>query len=87
MVRAIDATSRHRQLKDILNRRKERAISAIDVSEVGDDAPDVSFARTTPLTIPLDNPYFRLASALNVINSRRGHSQFKGPVCAVSHAK
>jgi hypothetical protein len=49
----------------------ERAISAVDVNEVGDDAPEISFAVTTPVVIPLANPYFRLAVAAGVINSRR----------------
>lgn len=49
----------------------ERAISAVDVNEPGDDAPEISFGHTTPLSIPLANPYFRLAVAADVINSRR----------------
>jgi len=49
----------------------ERVISAIDVMEAGDDAPEISFGSTAPVAIPLENPFFRLAVALDVINSRR----------------
>lgn len=49
----------------------ERAISGIDVTEAGDDAPAITFASITPLAIRLDNPYFRIAVAADVINARR----------------
>lgn len=49
----------------------ERVIEAIDVQVPGDDAPDISFARTAPVAIPLANPFFRLAVSAGVLNSRR----------------
>lgn len=49
----------------------ERVIEAIDPTEAGDDAPEISFAITTPVAIPLDNPFFRFAAALDILNSRR----------------
>jgi hypothetical protein len=49
----------------------ERVIAAIDPTEAGDDAPDIRFAITSPVAIPLDNPFFRLAAALEVLNKRR----------------
>lgn len=49
----------------------ERVIAAIDVDEAGDDAPAISFRRTTPVAVPLDNPFFRLGVAVGVLNSRR----------------
>ena len=49
----------------------ERAISGIDVTEAGNDAPEIRFASTTPVAIPLANPFFRIAVAAGVINSRR----------------
>ncbi len=49
----------------------ERVISAIDVSEAGDDAPDISFGRTSPVAIPLANPFFRVGVAAGVLDDRR----------------
>ncbi len=49
----------------------ERVIENIDPTEAGDDAPAIRFARTTPVPIPLANPYFRAAAALEVLNKRR----------------
>jgi hypothetical protein len=49
----------------------ERVIEAIDPTEVGDDAPAITFAIRSPVAIPLDNPFFRLAAALEVLNNRR----------------
>jgi hypothetical protein len=49
----------------------ERVIAAIDVDEDGDDAPAISFLRTTPVAVPLDNPFFRLGVAVGVLNTRR----------------
>ncbi|RLB37541.1 MAG: hypothetical protein DRH30_13030 [Deltaproteobacteria bacterium] len=49
----------------------DRVISAIDVNEAADGAPEISFGNTAPVAIPLENPFFRLAVAAGVINSRR----------------
>lgn len=49
----------------------ERVIAAIDPEEAGDDAPDIRFESTTPVAIPLANPFFRLAVAVEVLNARR----------------
>jgi hypothetical protein len=49
----------------------ERVIEAIDPTEAGDDAPDISFAITTPVPIPLANPLFRAAAAVETLNKRR----------------
>ena len=49
----------------------ERAIAAIATSKPGSPVPKVAFASTNPVAIRLDNPFFRLYTALGVINSRR----------------
>lgn len=49
----------------------ERVIETIDTAEVGDDAPEIRFARTTPVAIPLANPLFRFAVAIGALNTRR----------------
>jgi hypothetical protein len=49
----------------------DRVIEAIDISDSGDPAPAISFARTTPVWVPLDNPFFRLGAAVDVLNPRR----------------
>lgn len=49
----------------------ERVIANIDPNEAGDDAPDIRFAIATPVAIPLANPYFRVAAALESLNKRR----------------
>ena len=48
----------------------DRVIESIDVSEAGDDAPAISYARTAPVAIPLENPFFRFAGSLGVLGRR-----------------
>jgi hypothetical protein len=49
----------------------ERVISAINTDDAGDEAPAITYARKTPVAVPLDNPFFRLAAAVDVLNPRR----------------
>lgn len=49
----------------------DRVIESIDTEDAGDDAPTISFERTEPVWVPLDNPFFRLAAAVDVLNMRR----------------
>ncbi len=49
----------------------ERVIDAIDPTEAGDDQPAITFDMRAPVAIPLDNPFFRIAAALEVLNKRR----------------
>jgi hypothetical protein len=49
----------------------ERIIENIDPAEGGDDAPEIAFAMTSPVAIPLANPYFRVAAAVETLNKRR----------------
>ncbi len=49
----------------------ERVIEAIDPTDPGDEQPAISFELQTPVAIPLANPFFRIAAALEVLNKRR----------------
>jgi len=49
----------------------ERAIEALQGGQPGHPAPRIAWGRTTPVAIPLDNPFFRLFTALQVLNPRR----------------
>ncbi|MDX1650507.1 MAG: hypothetical protein R3263_11700, partial [Myxococcota bacterium] len=49
----------------------ERVIGAVDTRRPGHPAPRIDFARATPVAVPLDNPFFRLFTALGVLNPRR----------------
>jgi hypothetical protein len=49
----------------------ERIIENIDPMAAGDDGPEIRFAMTSPVAIPLANPYFRVAAALESLNKRR----------------
>jgi hypothetical protein len=48
----------------------ERAIAALSPLP-GQPAPAISFATTNPVPVRLDNPFFRLFTALGVLNPRR----------------
>jgi hypothetical protein len=49
----------------------ERVVAALKGRKPGHPAPAIAWARTTPVPIRLDNPYFRLFAAIGVLNPRR----------------
>ncbi len=49
----------------------ERVIATLDVKKPGHPAPAIAFARTSPVAVRLDNPFFRLAAFQDVLNARR----------------
>lgn len=49
----------------------ERGIAALSATSMGHPAPKISYASTSPVAIPLDNPLFRFFFALGVLDGRR----------------
>jgi hypothetical protein len=49
----------------------ERAIAALAGAGTGQSAPKIRFASVNPVTVRLDNPFFRLFAAIGVLNVRR----------------